>query len=132
MTSETTGQKLTEAEGTHECVHCGHPTKPSYKSNGKWLHFCMCKVCDHLWHKYRIRRPERDALLEQQGGNCAICGDSIEFSGPTGAHVDHCHDTGRVRGILCSRCNTVEGMFKNADHALHFARRLLVYLDVSN
>ena len=43
-----------------------------------------------------------DEMLEKQNGVCAICGKE-----PNGKrlHVDHCHETGVVRGLLCFRCN---------------------------
>lgn len=41
------------------------------------------------------------AMLEKQGGACAICVLPL-----TKHHIDHCHTTGKVRGLLCHRCNT--------------------------
>jgi hypothetical protein len=77
-----------------------------------------------LLRNYGITRAEFNALVEAQGGKCAICrGDRI---GPgLVLHTDHCHETGRVRGLLCSRCNTAVGLLKN-DPAL--ADALAVYL----
>jgi DNA-directed RNA polymerase subunit RPC12/RpoP len=60
---------------------------------------------------YGLTPEEYRAMIERQGGGCAICG-----GGPNGMgdfHVDHCHDTKRVRGILCHRCNTMLGLAKD-------------------
>ena len=61
---------------------------------------------------YNTRKGELDTLLTTQGGGCALCGRRLSLAnhkalpaGHVGAHVDHCHTTGRVRGILCSGCN---------------------------
>jgi len=67
--------------------------------------------------KYKITIPERDAMLSQQGKKCKACGNSISFSGYSTSNkmdtihacVDHCHRTGRVRGILCGSCNITLG-----------------------
>lgn len=62
-----------------------------------------------------ITPAERDAMLEAQGGKCAICGTS-------GTDVrwcaDHCHTTGAVRGVLCHPCNSGLGMFRDNPVAL--------------
>ena len=50
-----------------------------------------------------------DAMLLAQGGGCAICGKRPERE--ASLHVDHCHDTGRVRGIICLNCNQGLGQF---------------------
>ena len=55
-----------------------------------------------LRKKYGIGADGYDRILEQQGGGCAICG---RRPGATPLHVDHDHDTGEVRGILCHQCN---------------------------
>jgi len=58
-----------------------------------------------LKRKYGITPEEYDAILERQGGVCAIC--KAPPGDPRGyrMHVDHAHDDGRVRGILCGPCN---------------------------
>lgn len=54
---------------------------------------------------YGISAEEFDALLEKQGGVCAIC------VGPDPKHLDHDHETGAIRGILCVNCNQGLGKF---------------------
>lgn len=61
-----------------------------------------------------------DALVEAQGGLCAVCG----LRPP--AHVDHDHRTGSVRGVLCSGCNQGLGNFRDSAEAL---RRAADYLE---
>jgi hypothetical protein len=61
-----------------------------------------------LQKEYGLSRADFDAMSAAQGGVCLICGDAPEDKP---LFVDHCHTTGRVRGLLCSRCNTGIGMF---------------------
>ena len=62
-----------------------------------------------LKRKYGITVDQYNAMLKAQGGVCAICGKTKEQNGARLA-VDHCHDTGIVRGILCIRCNVTLGV----------------------
>ena len=65
-----------------------------------------------------------EALFQSQGRACAVCATST----PTkkGWALDHCHDTGAVRGILCGLCNTGLGMFKDDQARLKAAIDYLV------
>lgn len=65
--------------------------------------------------KYNITREHYDDLFFTQGGLCAIC-----LTTPIGA-IDHCHQTGEFRGLLCRRCNVGLGMFKDAPQSLYRA-----------
>jgi hypothetical protein len=60
--------------------------------------------------KYGISRHEHERMLERQGGKCAICGAPDSCKGTDRLLVDHDHRTGKVRGLLCSPCNTVLGL----------------------
>jgi hypothetical protein len=72
----------------------------------------------HLKTKYGITPEQYDEMLEAQGGGCAICG---KPPGKTALHVDHCHETGRVRGLLCFSCNAGLGQFKHDPELLEAA-----------
>lgn len=64
-------------------------------------------------------------MLEAQGGRCAICG-TTGWGGKYGTPViDHCHRTGKVRGILCQKCNVGLGKFGDTTHLLDAAIRYL-------
>jgi len=63
-----------------------------------------------LWYSYGITEDEFQSMMNRQGGCCAIC--HVDFGKLSQrASVDHCHSSGRVRGLLCSVCNTkLEGL----------------------
>ena len=58
----------------------------------------------YLSLKYNLTGEQYDLLLEWSGGCCWICGGK---SGGKNLAVDHNHKTGRIRGLLCKRCNGV-------------------------
>jgi hypothetical protein len=73
--------------------------------------------------RYHGIEPEDYAWqLHRQSFRCPIC--RLPFGGATRVHVDHCHRTGRLRGILCHRCNIALGFIEKSD--LH---RMQNYLD---
>lgn len=75
--------------------------------------------------KFDLSREQYDALLAAQGGCCAICG--TDKPGGRGAFcVDHDHETGRVRGLLCTCCNTGLGQFKDDPVRLRSAINYLI------
>ena len=59
---------------------------------------------------FDITPAQYAALLVAQGGGCGICGQPPQ-PGKKKPHVDHDHETGAVRGILCGQCNTSLGLF---------------------
>lgn len=73
-----------------------------------------------LLNNYGITPEQWDWLLAGQNDQCAICGDEIlpiatyqQSAGRKAAVTDHCHETGEVRGLLCSPCNTGLGAFRD-------------------
>lgn len=70
--------------------------------------------------KYGITQEEFDALLEQQGGRCAICR-TTDTSPHKRFSIDHCHERGHVRGLLCHYCNVALGALKDRPELLRVA-----------
>lgn len=68
---------------------------------------------NYLAKTFGTARDWYEKTLEEQGGKCAICGKI-----PRIFTVDHNHETGCVRGILCSNCNTGIGLFKESEENL--------------
>ena len=79
---------------------------------------------EKLLNKYGITPADYDAMAEQQGGVCAICDLPPPADGVL--CVDHDHDTGKVRGLLCRTCNTGIGHLRD-DPAL--VRKAATYLE---
>jgi len=63
----------------------------------------------HLRRTYGITIEEYERLLASQGGGCAICGRQPRRD--VSLHLDHDHESGQLRGILCFRCNNALGDF---------------------
>ena len=77
---------------------------------------------------YGITRADKDAMLAAQGGVCAICGTN-DPKGRWPWQVDHNHETGKVRGILCHHCNLTLG---NAKENVRRLRLAALYLEKHN
>ena len=97
---------------TKMCQKCGTIksidlfNKNRSKNDG---HASTCRDCVEdwrLWSTYHIRLSEYKEMLESQNGVCALCKqkDTNKLS------VDHNHETGKVRGLLCTRCNWALGV----------------------
>lgn len=69
-----------------------------------------------------LTKDSATLLLQEQGNSCAIC--KRDFSECT-RHLDHCHETGKARGYLCSRCNNGLGMLGDNLEGLQTALRYL-------
>ncbi len=76
--------------------------------------------------KYNLSIEEIKSLFDQQQGMCAICSSALNFENRH-THVDHCHTTGLVRGILCSPCNHGLGRFKDNIDVL---KQAIKYLEI--
>lgn len=77
-----------------------------------------------LKQKYGITLVDKQAMFDNQLAKCKTC--SFVFVSVYSAHVDHCHTTGKVRGLLCSDCNLVAGKAKDSPARL---RSIADYLE---
>jgi Recombination endonuclease VII len=101
-------------------------SKRDYQSEyqKRYRDFNVLELRDYRLKKiYGISLDDYNEILAKQGDGCAICGTSLNHSG----HVDHCHTTGMVRGVLCSQCNTAIGKFKDDIELLDNAIAYLTY-----
>lgn len=74
---------------------------------------------------YGITLDEYKAMLAAQDGRCAICGAESSDASKRRLCVDHCHGTGRVRGLLCGKCNIGIGQF---NHDVDLLTKAIGYL----
>lgn len=82
-----------------------------------------------LLRTYGITLKQYDEMLAEQGGVCAIClqPETMIHNGKIKRlSVDHDHKTGKVRGILCQRCNTTLGRYEDNPELM---RNLISYLE---
>lgn len=77
---------------------------------------------------YGITLEQYDALLDGQHHSCAICGTDLRILSSR-PHLDHDHETGAVRGILCHHCNVGLGHFRDditvLESAIEYLRKSL-------
>jgi hypothetical protein len=122
--------KVEVPDGYELCLKCGE-VKPwsewhrnATASDGLSTRCKACRAAEgranHLKRSYGLTEAERDAMVAAQRGLCAICLDALPV------HVDHCHKTGRVRGVLCFNCNSAIGKLRDDPDA---ARRAATYLE---
>jgi hypothetical protein len=112
-----------------KCPSCGESNIENFYTDTKgrrtnaYCRECHKQKCKDRWHSksflerkaskaphYGITKEEFLELYAKQEGKCAICNEV-----PTterGLHIDHCHTTKRVRGLLCHGCNTGIGAMK--------------------
>lgn len=69
--------------------------------------------------KYGITREQFSEMMADQKEACATCRRQFDWSDKqTKPHIDHCHGTGKIRGLLCNRCNTVLGLVSESSDTL--------------
>lgn len=100
-----------------------------------------CRTCHNIWRRttrdpqvsrnqayrtrYGITLDDYDEMYAEQGGVCAICGTDTPGSRFKHFHVDHDHDTDKVRQLLCEACNTGLGKFRDNPLLLRLAASYL-------
>ena len=79
-------------------------------------------LANHVWKNYGLKPDDYISMLENQNYVCAICG-GIDKNKRLA--VDHCHVTGKVRGLLCSPCNLGLGSFRDSIYNIKNAFKYL-------
>jgi len=72
----------------------------------------------HMKRNYGLEFKDYDAMLLKQKGLCAICDSKPPSHHKKRLNIDHCHVSGRVRGLLCDACNRALGLFKDSPDVL--------------
>jgi len=93
------------------------------KSSRDWKAKNPRRVLAYRIKQYGLTLEQYDAIVATQDGKCPICLEDL--MGGRYQTVDHCHETGRVRGVLCSRCNSALGLLRDRADA---ATRAAAYL----
>ena len=103
-----------------ETKSCGCLRKTSGPGNVKYIHGgdsdAVYKVA--IMKRYGLKPEEYDAMVEAHNNRCAICDSPpSQKKRKKRLNVDHSHETGKVRGLLCDKCNQAIGLF-NEDFKL--------------
>lgn len=135
------------------CAHCSTGFDPKMSHGGRGVRtgpsrkYCTVrcrKAADHvrngrarrLMSNYGLTVEDRQRMVDEQDGRCAIClrheTDDNFPVGPFGSRalvVDHCHQTGQVRGLLCNNCNVAVGLLQDSADLLN---RTIEYIGVTS
>lgn len=98
-----------EAKRQYMREWCARNRDHRLTSQREWMNRNRGRVRDYYLKQYGLTRESFALMLAAQGNVCAICGSTTP--GPKDWHVDHCHRTGYVRGVLCHHCNIGLGHF---------------------
>lgn len=105
------------------CKTCGNERVRIWRENNP-AKYKDHGVIGHLRRRYGLTLEAYNLLLLSQGNVCAVCRNTCKTG--TRLSVDHDHETGRVRGLLCRQCNVCIG---NAQNSPTLLRSLAVYLE---
>lgn len=104
--------------------------KKKAKWNRDWKKVRASQRKGTLKRLFGMTPEDAQSMFYSQGGLCAICSKHmcmcVQWGCKTLARIDHCHDSGAVRGMLCNECNMGLGKFKDSTSLL---RKALAYLE---
>lgn len=115
-TTEFTRHKKREKWGFHSyCKECANKKFKKYRRDNP-EGYKRIKRKQNLKNQYGLTVEDIERMLKNQNYKCAICGKEIFLHGSSAdknkiAHVDHNHETGKIRGLLCNDCNIGLGKF---------------------
>lgn len=115
--------KLLKSKEGRVCGWCGEPIDPARSAKAAYCSRA-CKdretIASGRQREAALRSYYKrhygltwEQVEEMRGSGCDICGAPAGGGRWGQLHIDHCHDTGRVRGVLCGNCNTGIGHFKD-------------------
>jgi len=103
---------------SNNCVICDEIGRDKYRITQR---YCRIK------REYGLTKIEYLAMVEKQKSCCFLC--NSYHQDHFKLHVDHCHETGKVRGLLCNKCNQGIGLF---NHSPELIRKAAVYCEKAN
>lgn len=121
-------------EQNHVCRICKRALTPTYRNvdhdhqTGR-IRGLLCSRCNTGLGNFKDNAQVIEAAIryvaQQKGVPCDICGTDLSETKHYMRHIDHCHDTGRVRGLLCERCNRGLGQFEDDPERMNRAMEYL-------
>lgn len=122
----------TKAPDTRESKECNvcHKVRPMNDFRLKGNHRKnTCIHCENIKSTFGINANDYDKMLKKQNGVCGICKKEEKERHQNGKlrklAIDHCHSTGKIRGLLCTKCNQGLGNFKDNESYLEQAIKYL-------
>ena len=111
--------RLTKSGIRGECKECNNSSRGKYKvSKKKERQYKLKKL-------YGITPEQYKDIWDRQEGLCSICKVQLSSLPDKAVHIDHCHVTEKVRGILCGHCNRGLGHFRDSVLYLDAAKKYL-------
>lgn len=103
---------------------CSRPLCENKGSNAGMCHKHTYNLVKYQKYQEGFTWDDYDTLWEAQSGRCPICSKDLVWEARETC-LDHCHMERKVRGILCHRCNTGLGMFRDSEQSLEAALRYI-------
>jgi hypothetical protein len=125
-TEKVIGYSLMTSGRTKSCGCLQYPKgkdSPNYKHGRSQTKEYDLEL--HMKRAYGLDFKNYEKMLHEQGGVCAICSSPPPNNRKTRLAIDHCHKTGKVRGLLCDRCNRSIGLLKDDVSVLKSAIKYL-------
>ena len=97
---------------TNNCIDCDAVSREKRAEKARWA---------RIKKEYGMSQSDVLQMLAAQNFQCVICSINIQ----AGYHVDHCHSTGTVRGLLCQKCNQAIGLVKENEELFFKAAKYI-------
>lgn len=111
------------------CIECEKTNRRYENLSEKSLNSIKARKYRERLKKYNLTENMYSALVQTAGNKCQIC--DVSFN-KTRVCIDHCHLTGKVRGLLCDSCNTSIGKLGDTSSSVYKAYKYLHSFEVSN